>query len=1046
MMQRFRHWSGPGLAVWAIVAAIAGMGVLPDISIAQDAVAAPAVSAPGGGRAGRSDAEREAAMKAAAAAAGGNPQPDANKPKEGDAAKPEEKKDGESAEPAVVKRPDKWEGPSTGDQLPRQIGPDGLVHFNVQGVPWPELLQWLAEVSQLSLDWQELPGDFPNIRTQRAYNLDEARDVINRHLLARGFTMLKQGELLTVANIKKLNQGLVPRVTPDDLDQHMPHEFVKVSFPLDWMLAKDAAEELKPMLSPNGQLTALTATNRLEAMDAVINLREIRNVLTEEQTGTGQEILVRQFKLQHVRARDILSLVQKVVGIEDYGSVTGDVSDGSARQIMQQLQQIQQMQQQAQRGQASPGPGGKSADDQKPKLVINDRENSIVAHAPPDKMEIIRQTIEALDTPSRREGHLLANPHNFKVHRLSTLDPAPLVSILNELGDLSPETKLQVDNVNKSLIVIGPLVDQITVQTLVEKLDGSTRNFAVIPLRRLRAEDVAGTIMYMLGAQEKKEDNRSSSYYYSYYSSRYSDYSSQKQEDKRPFRVDADIENNRLMLWANEVERREVEDLLVKMGEIPSGQRNNETMRVLDLSTDENADEILNRIRRLWPNIAPNDLQIQNRSQSRQDDGKTPAQAPAASTPATSDNPEVREAPKEEGAAQLIVDQGADVFLARADTNRAWLDLEARASDAIQSVRQFIENAEGNKSSHAAAGLAFNDRTAEDSDRSTSVAAAAPDASRPPIIIQRGADGRLIIGSPDTEALNQLEDLIDEMSPKRRDYVIYKLKHPNTWAFDVEYNLKAFFEQKDGNKSFLDWYGNVVNQKTETGQGLSRRRPLKIIGDETSRTILVQGASPEQLRTIEELIEIYDRPEVSNPQMVRVTQVFTVRYSDAHVVAEAIKEAYRDLLSPNDPAFEKKNGEDKSPGAYTVTYDYGSRFGNNKEDELPERPEPIRFKGALSMGVDDVSNTIVVSAARGLLVDIGELINALDERARHANNIQVVPVTQSINLAALQQRLSPVLKVSRPQPNGNPQGQNPGEAGNNNGNNNNNNNFNPFRP
>ena len=33
-------------------------------------------------------------------------------------------------------------------------------------------------------------------------------------------------------NIKKLDPGVVPRVTPDELAKRHPYDFVKVSFPL----------------------------------------------------------------------------------------------------------------------------------------------------------------------------------------------------------------------------------------------------------------------------------------------------------------------------------------------------------------------------------------------------------------------------------------------------------------------------------------------------------------------------------------------------------------------------------------------------------------------------------------------------------------------------------------------------------------------------------------------------------------------------------------------------------------------------------------------
>ena len=152
---------------------------------------------------------------------------------------------------------------------------------------------------------------------------------------------------------------------------------------------------------------------------------------------------------------------------------------------------------------------------------------------------------------------------------------------------------------------------------LVKELDGSTRNFEVIPLRRLAADEVAGTIEYLMGG-EKEDKNSQDNGYYSYYSYRYGGGggNSQSKDDKRPFKVDADLENNRLLLWANEVELTEVQNLLVKMGEIPGG-GSDETLRVIEFSSDADADAVIERLRQMWPQLGPNELQIQPAPQSR---------------------------------------------------------------------------------------------------------------------------------------------------------------------------------------------------------------------------------------------------------------------------------------------------------------------------------------------------------------------------------------------------------------------------------------------
>jgi len=247
---------------------------------------------------------------------------------------------------------------------------------------------WLADVSGMSLDWQKLPGDYLNLVTQRSYTLDEARDLINRRLLARGYTIVHHGEVLSVVKLEDLNPGMVPRVEPDELDQRDPHEFVKVSFPLDWMLAETAVGELQPMLTAHGKLNPLKTTNRLEAIDA----------------------------------------------------------------------------------------------------VVNPRRNSILAHAPPDKMAIIEQAIVMLDVPTGMGESLLLSMHRMQIYRLAAIDPEPLVKTLEALGELDPRTRLEVDEEHRVIIAYATAADHVVIRALVDQLDGSGRRFDVIPLRRLAAD------------------------------------------------------------------------------------------------------------------------------------------------------------------------------------------------------------------------------------------------------------------------------------------------------------------------------------------------------------------------------------------------------------------------------------------------------------------------------------------------------------------------------------------------------------------------------
>ena len=524
-----------------------------------------------------------------------------------------------------VQRPDMPPEPADPKEL--EVKPDkaGLVQFGFRGQAWPDVVDWLSGVSNMSLDWQELPSDYLNLTTQRRYTVEQARDLINRHLLARGFTLLVNGEILLVAKVAEINPGMVPRVRAEDLANRLPNEFVKVSFQLDWLIAEQTAQELAPMKSPNGKLTPLKNTNRLEAMDSVINLREIYAVLLQEQSSEGESRLIKEFPLSYTRATEVLESLKELLGIES--------KKAAGPMTPQQMAMMRQQAQRAAQGRKQPAQQKKEP---KISLVANARKNSILAHAPPDKMAIIRQAVEAIDVPSDRRTSLLQNPGRMQVYRLHALDPETLVTTLEELGELDPTSRLDVDTKNKAIIAHASLADHLMIRQLIDQLDGSGRKFEAIRLRRLAADYVAGTVEFMMVG--KKEEDQSRNRYFGWGWGR----NNQQEEDDDEFRVDADVENNILLLWASKIEIEEVMNLLVKLGELPPEGGKQTKLRVLDTISEKDAARFLDRLRQAWPALAPNQLQLPKPTpQSKQEEEK-----PSESLKPSTKGKEVRFSPQ----------------------------------------------------------------------------------------------------------------------------------------------------------------------------------------------------------------------------------------------------------------------------------------------------------------------------------------------------------------------------------------------------------------
>lgn len=954
------------------------------------------------------------------------------------------------AEPAIkpVARDHRPKRPPNPAELKVVPDAEGRVRFNFQGQPWLDVLEWLAQISQLSLDWQEIPGDHLNLATQRSYTVTEARDLINRHLLDRGYTMLRNGEVLTVANFKKLDPGLVPRVRPEDLQTRDPHEFVKVSFALDWMIAEQAVEELKPMLSQNGKLTALRTTNRVEAMDSVTNLREIFDVLRDEQSRDGQEQLVKEFQLKHVRAIDVDSMLRDLLGMQKAGGGGGGGGGGDGQMNQQMIQMQQQMMQQIQQmaqgggGGARPGAGG---GEKKVFLVVNTRRNSILAQAPADKMAVISQAVKTLDVNSSEGGNLLQALNNTKIYRLAAIDPEPFVKVLGELGNLDPLTQIKVDKENQAIIVSGPLADHFIITELLKKLDGSDRRFEVIRLRRLEAEYVAGTIEFMMAGGEKKKEDQNP-----YMGWRYGfemGGGSQKKEPKK-FRVSADTENNRLLLWVNDIELKEIHFLLEKLGEIPSRDGNPNTLRVFELGTPEEAEKILEQLRQLQPGLMPADSAVRSRRTPAAKSTKSEPEARSSTPPAVPQVPQPRaDTTRRPGQSGRILQAGKPVpqiTFARLQEAPAKAKEDEAAPPASlppdslesqifkQRLRKAIEEFQTIMPTFAPE---VPDETAPEEPlkpqanetefpvpdqpvRENYSKPATPQPSHDPVQATVTEDGQLVISSADTRALDTLEDAIGRMAPPRRDFRFFHIRNRNTWVHGVVLNLEEYFgkEETKSSRSSYDWYYGYSRQKSNdtAPRTLSKRRIPKFISDSDSRTILVTGADSEQLRIIQELIEIYDRPEEGNAKALRLNRVFQLKYSKARVIADAVKEVYRDLLSENDPALQQQNDKDKKPSASERSYTY--IYGADGDEKGKEPEAPIKFKGLLSLGVDEISNTIVVSSQEGLLENVGQLITALDEAARPTQStIQVLRVDRAVEISGLQSRLAKILNRAQPQ-------------------------------
>ncbi|MCH8243711.1 MAG: hypothetical protein IH897_14040, partial [Planctomycetes bacterium] len=745
-----------------------------------------------------------------------------------------------------------------------------------------------------------------------------------------------QGELLTAVRIDKLDPSLVPRVEPDDLEDYSPYDFVRVRFSLPLTMdPTKAAEDVKVLLSPNAKVTPLLATKRLLVIDAVANLRSVRDLIYAEQTAAMSDIKPRIFHIHNRRADYIADQVMIVLGID-----VEKRQDPRADQKMMQM--FMQMQQKGQDISKLLKP-----DEPKVHIAVNRLQNTLLVNAPADLMPMIARTIEQLDIGDGGRPEAGSGLFTMERYKTVTASSDSVIMALQEIGNLNPLTQLQSDGGSKTIFAYATAADHAKIVKLIGKLDGSGRRPEVIWLPpNLPADQVAGSIMALIVGEEEEEEEDN---YYSYWRRRNSD--KKEEPTNKGFRVLPDVENNRLLLWASDDELKEVHNLISMLEKNRDGTfGDNRKVRRLDSRSSENMERLLEQLKATWP--GENELEIHVQPAPEQPKDKEPSD---------------QKTEPDESSVDKLTDSSP---------RRYWLT------------------------------QAVGEPAASEPDRG---------GSPPPIKITVNSEGQIIIASDDTAALDQLQDLIEQLSPSRPEYERFKLHH--VYASDVVYNLEKYFEdelyEKGETQSY--WWGNVQTKPEPGALTLGKRRPLRFIDDDFTNTVIVANASPSQLKTIKEIIKMYDQPPVKEDFLPRKTEVITVKYSRAANIAESLKDVYRDLLSSKDKAFQDKEGKQSTLGTSKRRYVFGDIEETKRNSG---RPVVIEFAGVLSVGVDEVSNSLVVCARAELMDSIVETVRALDEAAKPKTVVRTYEMSGLVDADDLQKALSAAL--GQPWPGGKP--------------------------
>ncbi|WP_430452618.1 secretin N-terminal domain-containing protein [Rhodopirellula europaea] len=881
----------------------------------------------------------------------------------------------ESAAPKVIRRDSVEAKSSDPSELKATVGDDGKVGFRFRNQGWVNLVRWLSDISEQPIDWQELPGDTVNLISPDRLTVSQTADLINRHLLARGYTMLDLEGGIAIVKTDAVNPGMVRRVDASELNDLEDHRYVRTMLDAGWLSAEKLSEELKAMLSSAGKMIPLATTNRIEVMDVAVNLRQVAHLLAEERDAASRDALAPEFRLRHIPAEEAKSMLEQFLGVEKKDSTP------MSQQQMQMMQRMQQMQQQ------QGNKGGDTKGDVEISIVANTRQNSVLVRAPLDRVAIAAEFIKRIDVPGGSLRSLTDATSRVDVFRLVSLDPEKLIEIAQEMNVLEPTTRIRVDKDNSAVIVSGSAADRFIIKSLIERLDGGKRRLEVLQLRRLGAAEVAESISFLMGQEPEEDDNNSRSRY-SYYGWGGNDDDDDKDKDK--FRVTANVAYRQVLLWANETEMEEVRSLLIKLGELPPPGGSERTMRIIEASATPETLEYLQRLQRRWQQLSGTELVLPDADEFKDPIDVIGEEREEEDTK-TEDEDSTEET--EEAPAVILPPETELTGIGQSQKQLTWVNAFSDDGEPTNLPNQ--ESTPATDSSIA----------------TTTNVSSKPASSKPKIEIKLDAAGNLILRSDDTDALDRLEDLMLQVSPPRRPYHVFRIRYASVTYIALD--LEDYFEEdgeddEDESDRFYRYIFGSGDSEDKGPKGLDAAGKLKFLPNSDTGTLIVSGATGQQLQTIEELIRLWDVPEPVNPRKVRYTKLVQIQYGSAAKIAETVKDAYRDLLSSNDKAFQGGGGRGGQRGGAKTASNRESGSGlEDSESGKDGGGQDFSFNGKLSMGVDEVGNTLLISAEGESLLDlIAEMVDKLDVAAKPGGDVEIINLSGGVSAEAVQRALA----------------------------------------
>jgi type II secretory pathway component GspD/PulD (secretin) len=858
---------------------------------------------------------------------------------------------------------DKPEVASFGGDSPGKGKRPEHLQFNFRQARWDIVLEMFAEAAGLSLDLNTKPSGTFSYYDNAKYTPTEALDILNGYLLQQGHVLVKRDRFLVVVNI---DEGIPPNLVPDvaiaDLPKRGKNELMRIVLPLEGIDVEEAANEVDELVGPQGKVVALKTSNSLAIQDIGSNLRLVVKLLSDVTVQPDPNAMVfRAFPLRYIAVAEGERIVRSQLGLESssvrnvsesYDSRSSSRSSSSSRTPP-----------------ASPAPSGKA------QVTPDPRTNSLLVTATAAQLDTVEQVLKVVDVAEGPNGRPILQVGDdipyLQVYTVSQADPREVTKTLDVIR---PGVVVNEDGRYKTIHIYATTEQHRDVAALIRQLDGGSGagSVAVLPLARMDALTAAATVRAMFISDG----------------------------DRAPT-VEPHPMGRGIMVRGSADQVAQIKTLLTQLGENGTGvgsatagviPRQSGPVRTLSLG-GRDPEEFIQLLDKVWSRSGRNPLRIvvPNR-RGPIDERRTPTKDPT--------KPETKSKSKsetEEPQPNKTNSEDDKKTTARRNTR-----LPVFAAGLTQPV--------------SAQADADDAPAKQSADQSKKPAPAEPKSQGVPIVISI-SDGNLVLSSSDTEALDQLELLIESLAqamPVRTTWTVFYLRAAD--ATECATMLEQLFPTSNvsmtadssgsmlgGLTGGLSSFGSSLMDMTGlSGIGAGAGAlTLRIIPEARSNALFVSGPAAK-IREVEQVLKILDSSELPESLRDRVPRTILVEHADVDDVAKIVQDIYKDYMQ-SERAAPSRGGNPLQMLMAGGGGSSGGRSGSSRGGQT--QAQSVR----LTIGVDNNTNRLIVSASESLYLQVEALVKSLDDAAHEANRtIRIMPVN-SANAAIIQQGITSLI-------------------------------------